>query len=83
MPRDPHWRQNNEIQACSDYAKNFDRPVVIVLSFDSDGRYHLVSYGKNARLCDLGGKYVEWINGLLQDPSAQGVEIFDNPHQGA
>lgn len=76
------WNPTPEVAALRDFGKKFDRPVVVTISLDPNGKsFHLTTYGKTRSLCKVAGSFgdriVEGIqSGAIKPPE---VEPFDVP----
>ena len=58
------WRKNPEIMAARQFAKQFGRHAVVVLSFDREG-WHVATYGAGRSLCDAADAVGDQIGSLV------------------
>lgn len=62
------WNPSPEIAPLRDYAKKFDRPVVVVFALERCGnRFRISTYGETTKLCKLAGLFGEQIAAAVAD----------------
>lgn len=71
------WNPSPEVAPLRDYAKQFDRPIVVAFSIDRNGdQFHIATFGETKKLCKLAGSFGDSIatavaNGTIAAPELE------------
>ena len=70
------WNPSPEIAPLRDYAKKFDRPVVVVFAIERGGeRFRISTYGETKKPCKLAGSFGNSIAAAVADGTIAAPEV--------
>lgn len=78
------WNPEPSIAALREFARKFDRPVVVTFSIDRDGeRFYIDTFGETKSLCRLAGSFGDKIASAVASGQIAAPEIGPVPTPAA
>ena len=62
------WNPSPKVAALRDFGEKFNKKIVLLIAFDGQAQFEIISYGRTKRLCDVAKGLADHLFNEMQKP---------------